>query len=150
MEKSLYHHGVKGMKWGVRRTPAQLGHKTTSSKKKKTGLFSKSKQETKKKTVVKSTEHTEQKPKKKSVKEMTDQELMTQINRMRLEQQYAQLTPKKASLGKRFINSAINDVVIPGVKDGTRVLIADQTRKRGNAFIDDMFKAMTDQRKKNG
>ena len=35
MENSLYHHGVKGMKWGVRRTPAQLGHKTTSSKKKK-------------------------------------------------------------------------------------------------------------------
>ena len=22
----LYHYGVKGMKWGVRRTPAQLGH----------------------------------------------------------------------------------------------------------------------------
>ena len=24
----LYHHGIKGMKWGVRRTPAQLGHDT--------------------------------------------------------------------------------------------------------------------------
>lgn len=23
----LYHHGVKGMKWGIRRTPQQLGHK---------------------------------------------------------------------------------------------------------------------------
>lgn len=25
----LFHYGVKGMKWGVRRTPEELGHKTT-------------------------------------------------------------------------------------------------------------------------
>ena len=35
-DKVLYHYGVKGMKWGVRRTQAQLGHKTSSTKKKKT------------------------------------------------------------------------------------------------------------------
>lgn len=26
----LYHHGIKGMKWGVRRTPEQLGHRTSN------------------------------------------------------------------------------------------------------------------------
>ncbi len=31
----LYHHGVKGMKWGVRRTPEQLGHKPRGNRKKK-------------------------------------------------------------------------------------------------------------------
>lgn len=34
-ENELYHYGVKGMKWGVRRTPKQLGHKTASNNNKK-------------------------------------------------------------------------------------------------------------------
>ena len=23
---AIYHHGIKGMKWGVRRSPEELGH----------------------------------------------------------------------------------------------------------------------------
>lgn len=41
----LEHHGIKGMKWGIRRTPAQLGHKTPKTKRKSSsksgGIFSK-------------------------------------------------------------------------------------------------------------
>lgn len=32
MRNSIYHHGIKGMKWGVRRTPAQLGYKPAKKK----------------------------------------------------------------------------------------------------------------------
>lgn len=31
MYNELYHHGIKGMRWGVRRTPAQLGHRKGDS-----------------------------------------------------------------------------------------------------------------------
>ena len=42
----LYHHGIKGMKWGVRRTQSQLGHDTgrTNSKKSKRQLKAEAKQ----------------------------------------------------------------------------------------------------------
>ena len=29
----LFHHGIKGMKWGVRRTPEELGHKPSTNSK---------------------------------------------------------------------------------------------------------------------
>lgn len=32
MQSWLMHHGVKGMKWGVRRTDAELGNETPSEK----------------------------------------------------------------------------------------------------------------------
>ena len=33
----LYHHGIKGMKWGVRRSPQQLGHPVSKKRKKSFG-----------------------------------------------------------------------------------------------------------------
>lgn len=38
--EELYHHGVKGMKWGVRRTPDQLGRKVEKLKRKNSELSS--------------------------------------------------------------------------------------------------------------
>lgn len=37
-DEFLEHHGIKGMKWGIRRTPEQLGHKISKLKRKNFNL----------------------------------------------------------------------------------------------------------------
>lgn len=140
----LYHHGVKGMKWGVRRTPAQLGHKTSTSKKTKSGIFGFQK----KKKQVKKADTSE--PKKKSVKEMSDSELREAISRMQLEQQYKNLSPKHVSTGKKAVDRIINNIVLPAGEDIAKQLVKSGMAKAVNQALnlDEEFKVYANNKKK--
>ena len=103
----LYHYGVKGMKWGIRRTAAQLGHKVSDAYKKHRDA-KKAKKELKKKAS-------------RSVKDMTDAELREKINRLTLERnvldlerQVSSLSPKKISVGKKIADSMGNVLLDAG------------------------------------
>lgn len=108
----LYHHGVKGMRWGVRRTPKQLGH-TTPNKKRKPGLplFKKKKPLTaaEKKAAIEAKK--EKVLKSRSPKELYEnahlfstQELQTAYNRLQLEKNIKNLSPKEVSKGEEYAN----------------------------------------------
>ena len=102
----LQHHGVKGMRWGVRRTPEQLGHKPTGPKKKK-------------KTVAKKAE-VKRKP---SVKDMSDEDLRKAIDRARMEDTYKQLRPDNEAKAKEFLGEVVGKVVVPAaMNSGKRYL----------------------------
>ena len=77
---AVYHHGIKGMKWGVRRTPEQLGHRP---KPRLPSRLSKSKPDDTQKQSTTA---------KKSYKEMTDDELKAAIARLDLEKKYKELS----------------------------------------------------------
>ena len=132
----LMHYGVPGMKWGVRRTPAQLGRKKTSSSK---SLFGKKKSKSKAKTKSESSKE-ETAPKKKSVKEMSDDELNAAIRRMQLEQTYASLSPQKVSTGKAVTKRILNNIVVPAAEDVGRQMVKTALTRAGNKTLSEVFK----------
>lgn len=134
----LMHYGVPGMKWGVRRTPAQLGRKKTSSSK---SLFGKKKSKPKAKAKAKSEsskKETAQKPK--TVKEMSDEELNAAIRRMQLEQTYASLSPQKVSTGKAITKRILNNIVVPAAEDVGRQMVKTALTRAGNKTLSEVFK----------
>ena len=111
---SLYHHGVKGMKWGVRKKPVFSG-------------FSKAKKAAPAKPAlaIKKAFSGE----KKDISKATDDELSAYLRRMQLEKQVLTMQkemtalttpPKKVSAGKRFVSAVWKDILYPGIKEGMK------------------------------
>lgn len=87
----LYHWGVKGMKWGVRRYQNKNGSLTAEGKKR----------------YISPHEDYTRAHTKKAVREMSDAELSARINRLQKEKQYNQLvvTPTKMQKAVKFAAS---------------------------------------------
>ena len=112
MDNELYHHGVKGMKWGVRKTPVRSSSGATQKRKSNTlSLFKK------KKTTRKVSSSNSSPAQTKSIKDMSDDELRKKIERVQLEQDYLQLDPKAVSRGKRITKRVMDDMIVPAAVD---------------------------------
>lgn len=97
MDDVLIHYGILGMKWGVRRYQNKDGSLTSAGKKRY------SDNNDIKDAPQKNTEE----PKKKSVKDMSDEELRREVNRMQLEQNYLRMTGQNIEKGKSAAEIAL-------------------------------------------
>ena len=93
----LMHHGILGMKWGVRRYQNKDGSLTPAGKRRiKSGDAVESSNKTKSSSGAS-----------KNVKEMSDSELREKISRLELEKRYKELSKssekQKTSKGKAFV-----------------------------------------------
>lgn len=126
--RTLTHWGIKGMKWGVRRYQNKDGSYTAAGKKRRN-------QEDTHEDYNKAHD-------KKNVKSMSDKELRERINRLQMEQQYANLTQKR-SKGKEIVSAVLTEVAKETAKNTISSLLKGEQPAvaKGYKKVESFFKS---------
>jgi hypothetical protein len=135
----LRHWGIKGMKWGVRRYQNKDGTLTPAGKRRADKMKEEYTALTGKRLIRKPTskkndtnKQNEVEPiKKKSIKEMSDEEIRNKINRLESEKRLASLEADTATTGKKIARSVAKDMVAPAALEAGKSLIKDLLLKVG-------------------
>ena len=172
----IYHYGIKGMKWGIRRTAEQLGHKIKSKFSRKKSSSDESGSQTSSKKIqgsitVKGTKQNpgttrtsdgssleERKQKvleSRSAKELynnadlfTTQELQQAYNRLVLEKNIKNLSPKDVSKGQQMLNKYVDTAEnISKFLNSTNKVLSQVTRFKN--LVDGMGNAKKNDKKDN-
>lgn len=180
----LYHWGIKGMRWGVRRYQNKDGSLTKAGQRRYNKEMARLKSE---EQVVKNKERTQTKiskltkkeaeldarnralkngkkqsksensdaPRKKTISDMSDDELREKTNRMILEKNYhdaqknlAASNPPKVSAGKKFVKGLMNEVIVPAAKSAGKDWLEKKLKDKLGLNDTDPIKQLENEAKK--
>lgn len=151
MQDTIYHYGVKGMRWGVRRTPAQLGHKVTRKKLSDTAksVAAKTGSGISKigsiaKTSINASKERDIENSKSAVKKMSTEELQKRINRLNMERNYRNLLAEQKSANtsavQKFVSKQFGNLANKVVDKGISKLVNKMFEEKDSTSILDMSK----------
>lgn len=138
----LYHHGVPGQKWGVRRYQNADGSLTPEGRRKAEKLANKYAKITGKKLITRKGSVQANMPK--SLKEMSNEEIIKKMKRKKLEDQYNRLFSEPVSQkrdnkqykqSKSFVRSINKNILAPALIDAGKSVLTSFFIRKGNEAI---------------
>lgn len=151
MDDAIYHYGVKGMRWGVRRTPAQLGHKVARKSLMDTAksVATKAKSGITKvgnvaKSSIKASREKDIENSKTAVKKMSSEELQRRINRLNMERNYRKLIEEQKdanrSEAQKFVKTQFKNLANKVGDKAINKLVNKMFEEKDSTSILDMSK----------
>ena len=104
----IYHHGIKGMKWGVRRFQNKDGSRTVAGKKREKMISADEQERSNRKSEVKNR------------RIISSDDLRKKIERLKLEKEYKNLIKDDIAPGRKFVSEALTS----GAKKAIPVMVA--------------------------
>ena len=103
----LYHHGIKGQKWGIRRFQNVDGSYTSEGKARRRGEF--------KNRLIRNSGSRQsnalREARSKDINKMSTREIQEMNSRLQAERQYAELTQGSISEGKKFAKQVMFSII---------------------------------------
>lgn len=145
MNNELYHHGIKGMHWGIRRYQNKDGSLTPAGKRRLSQIESERDTLLRVKKKGDSTSDSAPVEKKKTAREMSDKELRDKVERYRLENSYIEFEKKlskeyeePASAGKRFVKYVSDKIIIPAATDAAKNFLGKYLASKGDTLLSEL------------